>query len=439
MERAGSDERSNEMRTVYAKMSDAKLSVAALAASLMLLGWSAGASAQVAQSDYAAGYVVLPKVVVHTTGGTPPVLPGEAATDTLIQMTNTNQAEAITVDCWWVNANKHCGTVEPPHGAICETNADCDPGLQCLQGWAVQDFQVVLTPGQPIGFTASSGLDTLPCDTGFPGPACQFGEASGSIPFVNEDPFRGELKCVQVDENDIPVVENDLKVEASIISTTVGGGLATTAAAYNGVGFSAEEDGSGGATDPLCLGSLPPGSPVGVECAATYAPCPGILHFEHFFENAVTELGSRVNTDLTLVPCSEDLGEPADQANLTITAQMLVYNEFEQRFSTNSRVQCYQATRLSDIDTQPGPAGDPFSIFNVGVQGTITGQTRIRGVRGPDGELGYGLIGVGCEDHAPAAGGPVVSTAAFNLQHVGFREEGDAVYKTQFPAGPQVP
>lgn len=441
MERAGSDERSNEMRTVYAKMSGARLSVAALATSLMLLGWSAGASAQVAQSDYTAGFVVLPKVVVHTTGGTPAVLPGEAATDTLIQITNTNQAEAITVDCWWVNANKHCGTVEPPHGAICETNADCDPGLQCLQGWGVNDFQVTLTPGQPIGFTASSGIPigTLPCDPDFVGsPECQFGDASGSIPGVNEDPFRGELKCVQVDGDDVPVVENDLKIEATVISTTVGGGLVTTAAAYNGIGFSAEEDGTGDAGDPLCLGSLPPGTPAGIECAATYAPCPGILHFEHFFENAVTELGSRVSTDLTLVPCSEDLGEPADQGNLTITAQMLIYNEFEQRFSTNSRVQCYQATRLSDIDTQPGPSGDAFSIFNVGVQGTITGQTRIRGVRGPDGELGYGLLGVGCEDHSPAAGGPVVATAAFNLQHVAFRAEGDAVYTTQFP-GPVGP
>ena len=84
---------------------------------------------------------------------------------------------------------------------------------------------------------------------------------------------------------------------------------------------------------------------------------------------------------------------------------MLVYNEFEQRFSTSSRVECYQATRLSDIDTQPGPAGDQFSIFTVGVQGTITGQTRIRGVRGPDGPLGYGLLGVGCEMHAATPGG----------------------------------
>jgi hypothetical protein len=391
----------------------------------------------VAQSDYTAGYVVLPKVVVHTTGSTSdPVAAGDVATDTIVQITNTNQQDEITVDCWWVNANSHCGTETGP---ICTTNADCVaaglPGVQCVQGWRPIDFQVTLSPGQPIGFTASSGLAPIPCDPTFPGTGC-LGTAGGAVKAVPEDPFRGELKCVQVDPNDVPVVSNDLKVEASIVSTTAGGGgAATTAAAYNGIGFRAQAEGSGGTTDPLCLGNLPPGTPAGVACSATYAPCPAVLHMEHFFENANTEIGSFVTTDLTLVPCSEDLGQPEDQANLIITAQMLVYNEFEQRFSTNSRVSCYQATRLSDIDTQPGPAGDQFSIFNVGVQGTLTGQTRIRGVRGPDGELGYGLLGVGCESHAGTPGGPALATTAFNLQNVGFRQEGDAVYKTQFPAG----
>src|SRR5512143_1604196 len=108
MECAGS-ERRNEMRTVNAKVSVVR-TAATLAASLMLLGLSTGASAQVAQSDYTAGYVVLPKIVVHTTGSSSdPVLAGEQAFDTIIQITNTDQANQITVDCWWVNANKHCG------------------------------------------------------------------------------------------------------------------------------------------------------------------------------------------------------------------------------------------------------------------------------------------------------------------------------------------
>src|SRR5512139_2771926 len=207
MECAGS-ERSNEMRTVNAKVSVVR-TAATLATLLVLLGFSTSASGQVAQSDYTAGYVVLPKIVVHTSGGIPPVAAGDQAFDTIVQMTNTNQGQAITVDCWWVNANKHCGTDQGP---ICETNADCLPGLQCVQGWKPDDFQVLLSPGQPIGFLASSGLSPLPCDPKFPGTGC-IGTAGGAVKNVPEDPFRGELKCVQVDENDIPVVENNLKIE----------------------------------------------------------------------------------------------------------------------------------------------------------------------------------------------------------------------------------
>jgi len=428
MQRAGG-KRSHEMLTVYAKGSATRLSAAVLAASLILLGGVAGASAQ----DNPAGYVVLPKILVHTTGGDPAVLPGGTAIDTQVQLTNTSQDSLITVDCWWVNANKHCNTVG---GDICEVNADCQPGILCVQGWSELDWQITITPGQPVGFLASTGVNPLPCDSDLMGPGCPNGaEAQGAILPVPEDPFRGELKCVQVDEFDVPVIENDLKIEASIVSTTVGGGIATTAAAYNGVGFQATDAGTGLAGDPLCLGSAPLGS--GADCAATYEPCPLELKLEHFFDGATTELGSYVTTDLTLVPCSEDLGEPANQLGLTVTASMLVYNEFEQRFSTSTRVQCYQAVQLSDIDTQPGPAGNIFSIFSAGVEGTITGQTRIRGIQGPQGDLGYGLIGVACEDHSASAGTAVLATAAFNLQEAtGFRSGGDAVYRTQFPPPP---
>ena len=392
------------------------------AAALVML--ATAASTQAAESDYVAGYVVLPKVVVHTTGGTPAVAPGGQAVDTLIQITNTNQTDAINVDCWWVNANSHCGSATGP---ICNSNADCSPGLQCVPGWSVLDFTMTLTPGQPIGFGAASGLGNLPCDPIFPGPGCT-GNADGNIRPVPEDPFRGELKCVQVDDNDNPVEANDLKVEATIISTTVGGAGSTTAATYNGVGFAATDTAAG--DGPLCLGSLPPGSPAGAVCTGTYAPCPNILHMEHPFDTPT------LSTELVLVPCSEDLGEPSNSADFSVTAQMLVYNEFEQRFSTSSRVECYQSTRLSDIDTRPGTADDAFSVFSAGVQGTAVGQTRIRGVRGPDGRLGYGLIGVGCSSYGPAGAAPLATTA-FNLQNAGgFREEGDAVYYTDFPNNP---
>lgn len=451
-------ERSDEMVTRNVKGTTKWVAVLGLLAAGTLVGWSSRAAAQPA-SDRPAGYVVLPKIIVHTTGGTPPVAAGGTAVDTIVQMTNTDPANPIQVDCFWVNANNHCGGCpNGPNscGAICDTTAGCPLGLQCIPGWAVTDFgQVRLTPGQPIGFVASTGLASFPCDTTFPGPGCQghcsiaigtscsrdtdcpsgqicTGQAVGAIPPAPEDPFRGELKCVEVDTNDLPVAENDLKIEATIVQTSIPVATtpATTAASYNGIGFQATDmqPGTQAAGNPLCLGSLPPGSPGGVACNANYEPCPNVLILNHFFDGATPEIGGVVSTDLTLVPCSENLGDPVASANFQVTAQMLIYNEFEQRISSAARVQCYRATSLSDIDTVPGPAGDNFSAFSVGVEGTLTGQTRIRSVRGPDGALGYGLIGVACENYRDAVGGAVVATDAFNLHLDGFNANGDAVY-----------
>jgi hypothetical protein len=234
------------------------------------------------------------------------------------------------------------------------------------------------------------------------------------------------------------VAENNIKGEATIVTTTVPGGTGpgvTTAAAYNAVGFQADETftPTGDPTDPLCLGQLPPGAAAGVACNEIYAPCPNVLILNHFFEGAATGIGGVVDTELVLAPCSEDLG--AASATLQVLAQMLVYNEFEQRFSTSARVQCYRSTRLADIDTGPGPSGDSFSIFSVGVAGTIAGQTRIKGVQGAPNGFGYGLIGVACENYhgGPSLAAPVVSRTAFNLHQEGFRPEGDAVYLEVLP------
>jgi hypothetical protein len=67
-----------------------------------------------------------------------------------------------------------------------------------------------------------------------------------------------------------------------------------------------------------------------VACNEIYAPCPNVLILNHFFEGAATGIGGVVDTELVLAPCSEDLG--AASATLQVLAQMLVYNEFEQRF-----------------------------------------------------------------------------------------------------------
>jgi len=165
----------------------------------------------------------------------------------------------------------------------------------------------------------------------------------------------------------------------------------------------------------------------------TYAPCPNVLIFDHFFEGAGAAGGDVVQTELTLVPCREALNQEYRDFRVSappqVVAQMLVYNEFEQRFSTSTRVQCYNNTRLADIDTRPGSSDDVFSVFAVGVQGTQTGQTRIRGVTGPVAANGYGLIGVAQECYGTAIGAPADASDAFTLHaDIGFRGESDAVY-----------
>jgi len=408
-------------------------SAMALAATLVLLGGVSGAFAQPAEETsvtQTGGFLVFPKIVVHTTGtGNPALGAGELATDTVIQLTNTSN-QLVVVNCYYVNANGHCGG-PGPNARICQSNADCLGGQECVPGWDVRDFQIELTPNQPLGWTASTGYpDGLPCEIG----GCAVLQ-TGAVPGVQENPFIGELKCYQIDPAtagaliEEPLNSNDIKAEATIVQTnaaTGGNPPAVLAAAYNAYSFRAQSDVGGGG--PLCLGgdTLPPGGS-GPGCAATYTPCPGTLMLQHYFEFAETPDGF-VNTELTLVPCSEDLAVSAVPP-LSVTAQMLVYNEFEQRFSTNTRVQCFQNLRLADVDTRPGPEGDLSSIFAVGVQGTLGGNTRIRGVQGAPNGFGYGLIGVAHSYFAPSAGGSPDSAAAYHLNASGQTQITDAVYK----------
>jgi len=102
-----------------------------------------------------------------------------------------------------------------------------------------------------------------------------------------------------------------------------------------------------------------------------------------------------------------------------------VFNEFEQRFSVSSPVRCFFDKNLSRIDTV-----DPNrSIFSVYVAGTLTGQTRIRGV-------GTGLMGVlvQAEGFLESAFGPdsneyiiPVDTAAVNAHRQGERAAADHI------------
>jgi len=329
-----------------------------------------------------------------------------------VQLTNVS-SNPISVNCWYINGNRVCDNAP---GTVCQSNSDCPlPGICQAPTCVANDFHLNLTPSQPIAWRVSAPPSFLPCDSVNPDPnalAFCLGSNDGSAIPLTPDPFVGELKCVEVDASDRPIPTNDLKGEATIyrVSADPNAPLADSSA-YNAIGIQA--------------GTSNDGDNVLELNGTEYAGCPGVLILDHFFEGATSPINAAdvVRTNLTLVPCTESLlGTPV--APVTTAAQMLIYNEFEQRFSTSRRVSCFSSGLLADIDTRASADDDAYSVFSVGTQGTITGQTRIRGVETTETALGHGLLGVAEEFHI---GGGAIGAAAFNLNYFGDREQVDFV------------
>ncbi len=358
-------------------------------------------------SDQPGAILVFPKILVDTS-----IVPltTRGRVDTLIRISNVSSRPA-TVHCFWVNANGHChnspGTVCNPRKFAVST-AQCPNNGLCIADWQETDFRLNITPRQPIAWLASRGSvlcrpgdpvepPCLPLGQFHPGPGGQDNEGSNILP-VSEDPFIGHLKCIQVDANGAPIDRSDLRGEAEIITSDLAGGLDVSA--YSAIGIPALP-GRNNQDDTLVLGGP----------AAEYSSCPNILIMDHFFDGATDPISSRtVTTALTLVPCSENY---AQQEPIITPVQFLVFNEFEQRFSTSRVVQCFDDITISNIETR----SNDRSLFSAAVAGTLTGQTRIRGV----GNAGHTLLGVAEEFRA--GGG----TAAFNLHFHGTRPESDLI------------
>jgi len=363
------------------------------------------ASADVA-SDQPAAILVFPKVLVDAS--TPP-LTARGRVDTLIRISNVSN-RTTSVHCFWLNANGHChnspDTVCNPR-KYAQSTAQCPNNGLCIAEWQETDFRIRITPFQPVAWLASRGsvlcqpgdpIDPpcLPLGASRPGPAGQDNEGSAILP-VSEDPFIGHLKCFVVDANGLPLDRNDLRGEAEIIRSNAG---QLDVSAYSAIGIPALP-GRNNQDDTLVLGGP----------AAEYSSCPNILIMEHFFDGATDPLSGRsVSTDLTLVPCSENY---AQQEPVVTNAQFLVYNEFEQRFSTSRLVTCFDDIRISNIETR----SNDRSLFSAAVAGTLTGQTRIRGV----GSAGHTFLGV-AEEFRDGGG-----AAAFNLHFHGTRPDSDLI------------
>ncbi len=349
-------------------------------ASAVILQTATVANADVT-SDRAAAILLYPKVITDATNGV----------DTVIQVSNTSN-DPVILWCFYVDANSHCSGNE----RVCDPISNpCAPaeGL-CIPGWIETDFRVILTPQQPLAWLASSGLANgdLPLDGIFRQGIRGSTNAGTRVPPVAEDPFLGELKCVVVDEDEHAVARNVVKGEATIVASA--GDLDVEK--YNALGILAIEGDANGDKD-LVLGGD----------SNEYNGCPNVLIVDHFFDFATNPVsGGTIFTDLTLVPCQQDL---LNQIPGGSVAQYLVFNEYEQRFSTSTPIQCFFERQLSSIDTR-NPVRSIFSVF---VAGTLTGQTRIRGV-------GSGLVGVVREFSGDRS-------SAFNLHMQGIRPQADHI------------
>ena len=393
-------------------------------AGLMMVGAQVNAATT---SDQPAAVLIYPKIIFNTE----PVL-----TDTIIEVANASN-QPVDLHCFYVNATSHCTNT----GLACTSGLDCIGTAAlgaCVPGWGEQDFHVVVTPNQPLYWTASAGrnrscanatpptCEGLPlsglgvCDGGTPlcvsdadcgtGGHCNHlggSNAGTSIPPVPEDVlFVGELKCVAVNELGLPRLANFVYGTATLVSTSGG---PVDAQSYNAVGIKARGFCDGFGNGPFCDSDADcdPGVPCiaepdifidsdilqmgSIDDQTPFQGCAETLILDHVFDGApdpiVPDPGNPLSggifvTDLTLVPCTEDFA--TGTANLgRSTAQFLVFNEFEQRFSTTEQVTCFDETLLSNLDT----TDNVRSIFSINVSGTIAGQSRINAV-------GSGLVGV---------------------------------------------
>jgi len=381
--------------------------------------FSAGQAYADIASDKMAALLIYPKIEFDSTAGK----------DTVIRLTNTNSNQAIQVHCFYLDANAHCHGGSNDRGICTNDPGACVGGGFCRPGWIETDFHINLTPMQPIEWLASDGLadDDLPLPRGictgnpffscgsdsdcarFNAGRCSQSNVGTRIPRVPEDPFVGELKCIAVDSNGIPVPRNELKGEA-ILTTFEGEFAEYDTASYNAIGVQAT-GASTGAANELILGGPDP----------EYNGCPNYLIMNHFFEEVdqpVPNTEATIETSLVVVPCSEDLLRQIPGAAVL---QFLVFNEFEQRFSTSKSVTCYEETRLCNIDTP----NCNFSIFNANVMGTVAGQTRIQAIRSPVLQgVPSAVLGIGIERHVTGEG---TRSAAFNLHQQGSRELADII------------
>lgn len=187
-------------------------------------------------------------------------------------------------------------------------------------------FFLSLTAEQPMAWLASEG-------------------ARNELTFSAVPPFdgTGELKCAVDPQRPEIEAHNAIQGRATVFDRVTG-----QTVGYGADGF---------------LRLVPGSFPGIVELDGfTYEECPERLHFQVLASHTV-------NSELVLVPCSQDL---LTQVPTETVVQMAIVNEFEQVFSSSTRLRCH--TRLSF---------SRFGTLQRAVLGSDTAHLILRGVSSP--------------------------------------------------------
>ncbi len=296
------------------------------------------------RTDEPGSIVIYPKVIADGTR------------DTLIALTNTSNVTR-NVHCFYVDAS---GTCRLNPGVPCYEDEDC-PGFPtvnetCDLRWQETDFSIALTQQQPTIWRARTGRLINVLDGDSNGATCEdvmfFGALRQNCPGIDPGSipplgpfFRGELKCIEIDDSGTPAAANSLKGEA--ILETLGGPYVSK---YNSINI----QGNAGVDTNFAL-----------ELNNTeYNACPEQLEFVHYSngasdpvandlnpancnDNVSGTTGCPVRTEITLIPCTQNF---ETQAPVQVQANFDVYDEFERPISTGVRVDCWANPGLEDID-----------------------------------------------------------------------------------------
>jgi hypothetical protein len=232
----------------------------------------------------------------------------------------------------------------------------------------VVEFTLTVPARQPTQWLVSLGRavdpNDPPCTT--QAPLCDgYGIDPGEVP--PSPSFAGELLCVQVDASGIPLGGNSLVGHASLRQLD-----GPEFSYYSAIGFAGSD--IAGTTGNL------------LQLGPQYQSCPDRLLLQHAAggaTDAVAGAGSRVDTDVFLVSCAQDLDLPTLPF---VRVQFEATDEFERQYS-------------SAAGFVGGAQFDLGELFPRQVTGSDTLRTELRSIEPLPGSDFAGIIGVAVARH----------------------------------------